>query len=541
MSDEIKKEHPGMLSTSHFDENKANFTKRFIECLKLGDDFYGQNFKLLPWQQNVINEFYGTIKNNGYRQYHFLYLELPKKNGKTQLGAALGLYHTFADGSKDGEVYVVAADKENASICFNAALSMLKQCPFLMKRAKIKSSQKTIIDTKSNTVFKVLSSESHSKHGYKPSCVIFDELHAQPNRDLWDVMTYGSGDARKQPTFLVLTTAGSDPDRKSIGWEIHEKARKIKEAREGNSDYSDNPLWLPIIYGLGGDDNYIRNIDIFDEEIWYKCNPSLGYTISIDTLRDEAQDAKSSEAEERKFRWLRLNQWISTKAVGWLPLTLWDDTEREKPNLQGLKCWGGLDLSSTSDLTAFSLTFPPQNGLDYWYQIYFCWIPFDRISEKEKSDGVPYRDWLEKGYIEASPGLSISYDIIFERIIELSKTYDIRWIGSDPWRAKDLITRLIENGMNCCEIPQDVRNLSEHMKTWEKMILDKEIFHERHPVARWCFGNVKLFVDSNLNQKPDKIKSRGRIDIIAASLNSIATHRLTPENLLDIFYVPDID
>ena len=536
----LTREHPGMSPNSHFDQKKADFTCNFIECLKLGDDFYGQRFKLLPWQRDVVQEFYGTIKQNGFRQYHFLYLELPKKQGKTQIGAGLALYHTFADGVRDGEIYVVAADKENASICFNAALSMLKQCPFLLKRAKVKTSQKTIIDTKTNNVFKVLSSESHSKHGYKPSCVIFDELHAQPTRELWDVMTYGSGDARKQPVFIVLTTAGSDPDRKSIGWEVHEKARKIKEAREGNTDYNDNPLWLPVLYGLGGDDSIIRNIDIYDEKVWYQCNPSLGHTISIDTLRDEANDARTSEAEERKFRWLRLNQWISTKAVGWLPLTMWDDTEKPIPeNLEGKMCWGGLDLSSTSDLTAFVLTFPPQEGLDFWYQLFFPFIPYDRISEKEKMDGVPYRKWYEDGYIFASDGLSINYDDIFDKIIELAKIYDIKFIGSDPWRAKDLIQRLIDNNIKCCEIPQGVRDLSEPMKEWEKMIMDKVIFHEYNPVARWCFGNVKLFIDSNRNQKPDKIKSRGRIDVIAAALNSVATHRLTPISNLDVFYVPD--
>ena len=264
-----------------FSQEKADFVVNFIQCLKLGDDFYGQPFMLQSWQKEAVSEFYGTLKDNGFRKYWYLYFEIPKKNGKSQLAAGLGLYHTFADGAYDGEVYVCAADKDNASIVFDAALSMLDQCPFLKKRAKVKESQKTIVDKVTKTKFKVLSAEAYSKHGYKPTCVIFDELHAQPNRDLWDVMTFGSGSARKQPVYIVLTTAGSDPDRLSIGWEIHEKARRIYEYRHGNKEYADNPTWLPFIWGLGGDYEKIKDIDIFDENVWYQCNPSLGITIDF--------------------------------------------------------------------------------------------------------------------------------------------------------------------------------------------------------------------------------------------------------------------
>ena len=202
-----------------FDNDKALFATNFIELLNHTDgEFYGQPFELLPWQNNAVSEFYGTVKKNGYRQYQYLYLEIPKKNGKSELAAALGLYHTFADGEMRGEVYVCAADKQNASIVFNVALEMVEQCPALKARAKITESQKMIYDKVTKTTFKVMSAEAFSKHGYKPSCVIFDELHAQPNRDLWDVMTFGAGSARRQPVWIVLTTAGDDPDQVSIGW-----------------------------------------------------------------------------------------------------------------------------------------------------------------------------------------------------------------------------------------------------------------------------------------------------------------------------------
>ena len=239
-----------------FKQSFADYAIRFVECLKHGDDFYGQPFLLLDWQKNAVGTFYGTLRDDAdYRQYQYLYLEIPKKNGKSELAAALGLFHTFADEATYGEVYLVAADKGNAGIIFSAALSMLKQCPALLDRAKVRESTKEIVDTDSHTKMKVMSSEAYSKHGYKPTCVIFDELHAQPNRELWDIMTFGAGSARKQPVWIVLTTAGDDPDRGSIGWEIHEKARRILDYRAGNTDGEnyDNPLWLPYIYGMPDD------------------------------------------------------------------------------------------------------------------------------------------------------------------------------------------------------------------------------------------------------------------------------------------------
>lgn len=384
-----------------FNQEKANRCTEFIQTLKLGDDFKGQRFYLLEWQRKALEEFYGTVKENGYRQYHYLYLEMPKKNGKTQLAAGLGVYHLTADGATDGEIYICAADKANASIAFNAAVSMISQSKYLTKRLKIKASTKEIYDPATNSKMKVLSADAYSKHGYKPTCVIFDELHAQPTRDLWDVMTFGSGSARKQPVYIVLTTAGDDPDHKSIGWEIHEKARKIKEAREGNKEYEDIPTWLPIIYGLGGDPEEISKVDIYDEEVWYRCNPSLGHTISIETLREEARDAKSSPGAERLFRWLRLNQWISVKNVGWLPLTEYDDTELiiDESELLHCPCWGGVDLSSTTDLTCITLTFPPYKKRNFFYQLYFPYITAEKMRERQQRDHVPFEDWVQDGYV----------------------------------------------------------------------------------------------------------------------------------------------
>lgn len=508
-----------------FIEEYADFAVNFVECLKHVDGkWYGVPFDLLPWQKKALSEFYGNVKENDARQYQYLYLEIPKKNGKSELSAALGLLHTFADGEMHGEVYICAADKANASIVFNVALGMIEQSSTLKKRAKIKESTKEITDTVSKTTMKVLSAEAYSKHGYKPSCVIFDELHAQPNRELWDIMTFGSGSARFQPVWIVLTTAGDDPDRNSIGWEVHEKAKKILDYRNGITEGNyDNPIWLPIMYGLGGEYEEIKDIDIYNEEVWYNCNPSLGHTIEIDTLRQEALDAKQNEYSERLFRWLRLNQWIATKVIGWLPLPLYDKTSAETPNLKGKRCYGGLDLSSTTDLTALVLLFPPQEGLDKWFVLFNAWITEEKMQERSKRDKVDFDKWVNDGFVKTTPGNCIDFDFIESEIYRVSDEYELRMLGVDPYLSRMLTQHAMKEGINVVEIPQDMKNMSPAMKEIERLLRNELISHETNPCARWCFGNVRIATDGNENMKPMKNKSIGRIDITVAWIIAMAT------------------
>ena len=512
-----------------YSDEHAEYVVRFIECLKHGDDFYGQPFLLLDWQKEAVRDFYGNLLDNGCRQYQYLYLEIPKKNGKSELAAALGLYQTFADGTQYGEVYCCAADKANAGIIFNAALSMLEQCPALKKRAKIRESTKEILDTVSHTRMKVLSAEAYSKHGYKPSCVIFDELHAQPNRDLWDIMTFGSGSARKQPVYIVLTTAGDDPDRGSIGWEIHEKARHIIEYRDGNTEgHYDNPLWLPYIYGMPDDPDECAVLDIYDEDLWYRCNPSLGKTIQVETLRNEARDARESEASERLFRWLRLNQWIATKSVGWLPLTIYDKSQKDglREKMVGKKCYGGLDLSSTTDLTAFVLLFPPQVGLTEWAVLFWPWITEEGMRERSQRDHVDFEAWVKAGHVYATPGDCVDFDFVEAEIVRASHTYDLRYVGTDPHLSRSLTQRLEKDGINTIEIPQTMSGMSPPMKELERHLRSGKMVHEINPCARWCFGNTRCATDGNENIKPMKNRSIGRIDVTVAWIIAMGTAML---------------
>ncbi len=535
-------------SELRYSDSAVDIVTSFISLLPFGqNEWAGKQFELLDWELDAIRQFYGEqVKDESgewVRYRHYLYDELPKKNGKSEFAAALGLYHLVGDGEKQPRVGLFAADKENASIIYNAAKYMVENSALSRPEKNplcwCVDSRKEI-RTKFGGVLKVYSADADTKHGYSFSCVIFDELHAQPNRRLWDVVTFGSGSARKQPAYIVLTTAGDDPDRNSIGWEIHEKCRRILNLRAGRPESitdEDDPLWCPIMYGVsiltGDDEDKIAELDIYDEKLWYLCNPSLGRTVRLRTLRQEARAARQSEAAERLFRWLRLNQWISTKTVGWLPLTLWDRTQiRPLPDLHGKRCFGGLDLSSTTDLTAFVLVFPPQEGLDTWIAIFRAWTPDQDIESREKHDHAPYRDWARAGFLTICEGDMIDYPDVITAIVDAQKAYDLRLLGVDPYLSRTITAQLQDNGIMVAEIPQTMQRMSPAMKQIEEMLRGRspegKMLHEHNTCARWCFGNVRCRTDGNGNMKPMKNLSRGRIDVAVALIIAVATSKLDP-------------
>lgn len=539
-----------------FDEKRADYACGFLELLAFGSgDWAGKPFRLQQWQRDPIREFYGNIDTDPetgrkFRIFQYLYLEIPKKNGKTEVAAGLGLYHLIGDGEKNPQVYICAADKDNATICYNAMCGMLDVRTWLDKKVKRIPSKRKIELIDGSGFVQVLSAEAYSKHGYNASCVIFDELHAQPNRALWDVMTFGAGSARLQPVWIVLTTAGDDPDRHSIGWEIHEQCRRILAARAGTGPAEDdNPIWLPVMYGMPDDPEEIEKIDIYDEAVWRRCNPSIGVTIPLRVIRQEAADAKKSEAKERLFRWLRLNQWIATKAVGWLPLTLYDRTQWHIPKLEetlkgiplrkamrqslrGKKCYAGLDLASTTDLAALVLEFPPQKGLDNWVVLTHAWRPREGVIEAEKRDHVPYRDWERAGYITLCDGDMNDFDQIKDAIREAAKMYKLQILGVDPYLSREISGALMKEGINVLEIRQNMTEMSPSMKDIERRLRSGEMVHDHNTAARWCFGNVRCAVDGNENIKPMKNKSIGRIDITVAWIIAHAAALSEPENKL---------
>lgn len=495
------------------DKDRALEPIEFISLLHLTGDFYGHPFVLQDWQQEIISAVYGTVKENGYRQYQYAYLELPKKNGKTETTAALAIYHLTCDGP-GGQIYCCAAEREQAALVYKAAKQMIEQDEDLSELLNVVDSKKEIINRETGTFLKVLSAEAYSKHGINPTVVIFDELHAQPTRELWDIMTFGAGAARKEPLWWVITTAGDDPDKKSIGWEIHEKACKI---RDGALKLRN---WYVKIYGIESG----ADIDIYDENIWYEVNPSLGVSITIDALREEAAEAKESPAIEKLFRWLRLNQWVQLKRLGWLPVTLWDETVGTwaMPELAGKRCYVGIDLARWIDLAATVTLFPPQDGVPDWRFDINAWIPETNMKQKVLTDHVPYDRWQGK-YLTATPGEVIDYGAIAAHIRYLERTYKVQYYCGDPWHLeilKQLLGGEIEKKF--FEIQQNISGMAPGMSELERLFRARQITHTENPLGRWCFGNVVVAPDGNENIKPMKNKSIDRIDPIVALVDAMA-------------------
>lgn len=485
-----------------FDERKAQRVVKFIECLKhTKGDFHGKQFKLLDWQKEIIEKAFGTVQDDDptKRQYSTVYVEIPKKQGKSELGAAIALNQLVNDDEWKAEVYSCAADRQQASIVFDVAADMVDQSPILKKKIKVIPSTHRMVYLPTGSLYQVLSAEVATKHGLNVSACIFDELHTQPTRALYDVMTQGSGDARKQPLWFFLTTAGTD--RNSICFTVHQKALDILEGRKKDDSF------LPVIYSLPDD------ADWHDEKNWYIANPSLGITVGIDKVRIAYNKALESPADENMFRQLRLNQWVK-QSVRWMQMDKWDEcaTPVDAKALEGRECYGGLDLSSTSDLTAFVLVFPPRDDDEPYYIMPFFWIPEEQMDLRTRRDHVMYDVWHRQGYMNATEGNVVHYAFIEQFICNLGEKYNIREIAHDRWNATMMVQALESDGFNMIPFGQGFKDMSPPTKDLMRFVLEHKIAHGGHPVLRWCMDNVYVKTDPAGNIKMDKEKSTEKID-----------------------------
>lgn len=489
-----------MAPDSYYDRESADFAVNFIQCLcHTKGTWAGKRFELIPWQEQIIRDLFGILKPNSYRQFNTAYVEIPKKQGKSELAAAVALLLLCGDGEQRAEVYSCASDRQQASIVFEVAADMVRMCPSLAKRCKILASTKRIVYQPTNSIYQVLSSEAYSKHGFNVSGVVFDELHAMPDRKLFDVMLRGSGDARAQPLYFLITTAGTDTN--SICYEQHQKAEDLLAGRKHDSTY------YPVIYGAG------QHEDWTDPEVWKKANPSLGITVPIEKVQDACESAKQNPGEENAFRQLRLNQWVK-QAIRWMPMDKWDACAFpiNEEELEGRVCYGGLDLSSTTDLTAFVLVFPPQDEEDKYQVLPYFWVPEDTLDLRVKRDHVPYDTWAKKGFIQTTEGNVIHYGFIEEFIEQLGKKFNIKEIAFDRWGAVQMVQNLEGMGFTVVPFGQGFKDMSPPTKELMKLTLEKKIAHGGNPVLRWNMDNIFIKQDPAGNIKADKQKSTEKID-----------------------------
>lgn len=491
---------PFMAKDSHYDKDAADYAMNFIQCLShTKGTWAGKPFELLIWQEQIIRDLFGILKPNGYRQFNTAYIEIPKKQGKSEMAAAVALLLTCGDGEERAEVYGCAADRQQASIVFEVAADMIRMCPALSKRCKILTATKRIIYLPTNSFYQVLSAEAYSKHGFNIHGVVFDELHTQPNRKLFDVMTKGSGDARTQPLYFLITTAGTDTN--SICYETHQKAKDILAGRKVD------PTFYPVIYGADEADDWT------DPKVWKKANPSLGITVAVDKVKAACESAKQNPGEENAFRQLRLNQWVK-QAIRWMPLDKWDAcaVAVDEEELEGRVCYGGLDLSSTTDLTSFCLVFPPMEENEAYIVLPYFWIPEETLDLRVRRDHVPYDLWERQGFIQTTEGNVIHYGYIEKFIENLGERFNIREIAYDRWGATQISQDLEGAGFTVVPMGQGFASMSPPTKELMTLTLQKRIAHNGHPVLRWNMDNIYIRTDPAGNIKADKSKSTEKID-----------------------------
>lgn len=504
----------------HFDRGAAEkacaFFPKYLRHTK--GRWAGQPFELFPWQHDLISKLFGTMRPDGSRQYRYVYVEIPKKQGKSELAAGIALKLLFADGEAGAEIYSAASDRDQASIVFNVAAEMVSKhmSPALSKKCKVIHSTKRIVHNTNGGVYRVLSAEAYSKHGYNIHGVLFDELHTQPNRDLYDVLTKGAGDARQQPVFFMITTAGFD--RHSICWEVHEYARQVK------AGIIKDPSFLPVLYSAP------EEADWRDPKVWAECNPSMdvhfengGGILKSEDITAACKRAQDSPAEENTFRRLRLNQWVKQESR-YLPMVAWDACGEsfDVGLLRGKPCYAGLDLASSIDVAAFVMAFPM--GEEVWVLPRF-WVPGENIEKRSKNDRVPYDTWAQQGLITATPGDVINYATIRHDLNELSKVYEIKEVAFDRWGAVQISQDLTEDGFTMVEFGQGYKSMTAPTKELLRQVLAGTIRHGGHAVLRWMADNVVVTTDPAENVKPDKSKSTERIDGVVALI--MALDRLT--------------
>jgi phage terminase large subunit-like protein len=494
---------------SVYDKSSADFAVAFIQALShTKGTWAGKPFELIDWQEQIVRDVFGILKPNGYRQFNTAYVEIPKKMGKSELAAAVALLLTCGDNEERAEVYGCAADRNQASIVFNVAADMVRMCPALTKRVKILDSTKRLIYQPTGSIYQVLSADVSNKHGFNTHGVVFDELHTQPNRKLYDVMTKGSGDARTQPLYFLITTAGDNQN--SICWEVHQKAVDIINGRKHD------PTFYPVIFGAALEDDWT------DPKVWKKANPSLGITVTMDKVKAAFESARQNPAEENSFRQLRLNQWVK-QAIRWMPMDKWDAcTFAVDPEaLKGRVCYGGLDLSSSTDITAFVLLFPPLDEDDKYIILPYFWIPEDNIDLRVRRDHVNYDIWKKQDFLKTTEGNVVHYGFIESFIEELGMKYNIREIAFDRWGAVQMTQNLEGLGFTVVPFGQGFKDMSPPTKELMKLTLEQKIAHGGHPVLRWMMDNIFIRTDPAGNIKPDKEKSTEKIDGAVATIMAL--------------------
>lgn len=480
--------------------------------------FAGRPFDPIPWQAQLLAEIFGNVDQDGNRLVHEVYLEIAKKNGKTQFAAGLALLALIADDEPQAEVYAAATSLEQSGIAYRAAASMVNASPVLQQYLRVQVSVKKIVKRDDPfSFFRAISADGDAHDGVNPSCVIYDELHRWRERkalELYEVLSRGSI-LRRQPLNIEITTAGVQ-DESPLCYQRHNYALAVA------SGAIEDPHFVGRVYGAAETDDWTQ------PETWKKANPSLeeyGGFLKLSALAKACEDAKNDGTKQLNFKRYHLNMWGQRESA-WMPQEVWKRNTAATRSLIDRKCYAGVDLSYKTDLTAAVFLFPDADGT---YDVLpFFWMPETAVRKLELRDKVPYSKWVREGFIEAVPGDTVYNEVVFKKFQWAKELFQVEEIGYDPYGAHELSKSLVDEGFTCFKVQQTFGVMSEPSKKLMELALGEneqgKLRHGGHPVLAWNAFCVSMKSDDNGNIrpiKPDRTKSEKRIDGIVALIMAI--------------------
>lgn len=506
--------HLDDLETAHlrgirFDTAAAAFALEKLEIFRHSKgEWGGKQIVLSDWEKFIAGSLFGWKNKDGTRRYRVAYIEVPRKNGKSTFLALLCNFMLYFDGEWGAEIYTAATKREQARIVFDEAVNMLRKCPEWWKiRRDTAIFGNAVSHLAKASKMMPLSADAHTMDGLNPSFVTIDELHAHKTRAVFDVLNTAQG-ARRQPLLVAITTAGWD--RNSVCWQQREYATKILERV-----FNDDQLFCFIATIDKGD-------DWTDPAVWAKANPNYGISVKPDYIKAQCARAQKMPSELNAFLRLHLNVWTE-QADRWIAMEDWDDCLEEytEDDLAGRPCFGAIDMSSTQDISSFSLTFPPQDEKEKWKQLHWFFVPADNIQKRAERDRVDYAVWVRQGLIEATEGNVVDYNVVQQRILDICTKFQVNDIAYDRWNITQMVTNLAGEGLEMVQFGQGYASMSAPTKTLSDLIISKKIAHNGNPVLRWMVSNVACTQDPAGNMKPDKAKSSEKIDGVVTMIMGI--------------------
>jgi phage terminase large subunit-like protein len=479
---------------------------KFIErvCTHVKGELAGQPFLLEEWQKRYIMKLFGTYNEQGLRQYRTSYVQIPRKNGKSNLAAAIALAVFFVVREQGAEIYCCASSRDQAKIVFDVMKQMIRNSPLLMRECQI--FQNSITLNNSNSFLKAVAAEAGTLHGANASCVIYDELHTAKNRELWDVMATSMG-ARRDPLMIAITTAGVF-DSNSVCWELYSYSKKVEEG------VIEDPTFLPLVFEADLDD------DIHDPETWKKANPNFGISIKPEYFEKMSREARSLPSAETAFRQLHLNQWVNSLS-GWISDDEWQNSagDIDHDDLRGRRCFAGLDLAAVEDVTAFVMVFPMDDGSVK--VVPKLWVSQAAVERRRPQKGGSYDAFVSSGELTVTDGNSTDYEVIRDYILECAEVYDLQSIAFDRWNSNSLVQQLTESGISMDPFGQGFMSMSAPIKNAEVLVKKKKLHHGGHKMLRWMVANVVTKKDDAENVKFSKAKAGDKIDGVVAMIMAL--------------------